>query len=74
MLKHLYMRNCQIGDIGANSLADLVGEHPAMTELEIFNCGISIQGGNSIGNSLKNNFRIEKLSIGDNVLDKRDVE
>ena len=45
-----------------------------MTELEIFNCGISIQGGNDIGNALKNNFRIEKLSIGDNVLDKRDVE
>lgn len=27
VLKHLYMRNCEIGDLGASSLAKLVGDH-----------------------------------------------
>ena len=31
-------------------------------------------GGNAIGNALKTNFCIEKLSIGDNKLHRRDVE
>jgi hypothetical protein len=43
-------------------------------DLEIFNCGITERGGNVIGSALKTNFCLEKLSIGDNILDKRDVE
>ena len=74
VIRELYLRNCQIGDEGANALAKLVGNHPAMTDLEIFNCGISIEGGNNIGNSLKNNFRIQKLSIGGNKIEKTDEE
>ena len=73
-LRELYLRNCQIGDEGAAAIARLVGEHPAMTDLELFNCGISVKGGNTLGNSLKTNFRIQKLSIGENVLDVKDVE
>ena len=45
-----------------------------MKELEIFNCGISQIGGHAIGNALKTNFCIEKLSIGENILNKKDVE
>lgn len=45
-----------------------------MIELEIFNCGIGEKGGNAIGNALKTNFCIEKLSIGENILQKKDVE
>jgi Ran GTPase-activating protein (RanGAP) involved in mRNA processing and transport len=73
-LRELYLRNCQIGDEGAAAIAQLVGEHPAMTDLELFNCGISAKGGTALGNSLKTNFRIQKLSIGENVLDVKDVE
>lgn len=46
----------------------------SMVELEIFNCGITEKGGNVIGNALKTNFCLEKLSIGENILNKRDVE
>lgn len=45
-----------------------------MVELEVFNCGISERGGAAIGEALKTNFCIEKLSIGENILNKRDVE
>lgn len=46
----------------------------SLVELEIFNCGITEHGGNKIGNALKTNFCLEKLSIGENILNKRDVE
>ena len=45
-----------------------------MVLLEIFNCGIDEAGGNAIGNALKTNFCIENISIGDNILNQRDVE
>lgn len=45
-----------------------------MVELEVFNCAISEKGGAAIGEALKTNFCIEKLSIGENILNKRDVE
>jgi len=44
-----------------------------LQELEVFGCSITKEGGNSIGNALKTNFCIEKLSIGDNKLQKDDV-
>jgi hypothetical protein len=40
----------------------------------MFNCEIAELGGNAIGNALKTNFCIEKLSIGDNTLNTKDVE
>jgi hypothetical protein len=40
----------------------------------MFNCNIAEEGGNAIGNALKTNFCIEKLSIGDNTIFQRDVE
>jgi hypothetical protein len=46
----------------------------SLVELEIFNCKITEQGGNKIGNALKTNFCLEKLSIGENKISKRDVE
>jgi len=45
-----------------------------LVELEIFNCGITEHGGNKIGNALKTNICLEKLSIGENILNKKDVE
>lgn len=40
----------------------------------MFNCEIAEHGGNAIGNALKTNFCIEKLSIGDNNINTKDVE
>ena len=63
-----------MGDIGAQAIADLLWNHRTLVELEIFNCGITEHGGNKIGNALKTNFCLEKLSIGENILHKKDVE
>jgi hypothetical protein len=46
----------------------LIDFNLSLIVLEIFNCGITEKGGNAIGNALKTNFCIEKLSIGDNKL------
>lgn len=51
------------------AIAELIDFNKTLVELEIFNCGINESGGNAIGNALKTNFCIEKLSIGDNKLD-----
>ena len=69
----LHLRNCKIGDQGAFALANIISGNSTMSDLEIFNCGISEKGGNAIGVALENNFVIEKLSIGDNKLSVKDV-
>ena len=73
-LKLLKFRNSNLGEIGANAIAELIRGHLSLVELEIFNCGIEETGGNIIGNALKTNFCIEKLIIGQNYLSKKDVE
>lgn len=73
-LKNLYFRNSRIGDEGASAVASLIKGNISMVELEVFNCGISEKGGAAIGEALKTNFCLEKLSIGENILNKRDVE
>jgi hypothetical protein len=35
-----------------------------MIELDLFNCLIDEQGGNKIAEALRNNFCVEKFSIG----------
>lgn len=73
-LKYLYLRNCKVGDRGSQAIAQLIDFNKTLVELEIFNCGIAEAGGNAIGNALKTNFCIEKMSIGDNKLRREDVE
>ena len=73
-LRSLFFRNSKIGDEGAVAVASLIKGNISMVELEVFNCAISEKGGAAIGEALKTNFCIEKLSIGENILNKRDVE
>ena len=73
-LHTLKFRNSALGEVGALAIAELIKGHMSMVLLEIFNCGIDEAGGNAIGNALKTNFCIEKLSIGENILHQRDVE
>ena len=73
-LQTLKFRNSDLSDVGAQGIAELLSNHMSLVELEIFNCGITEKGGNIIGNALKTNFCLEKLSIGENILNKRDVE
>jgi hypothetical protein len=72
-IKKLYFRNSKIGDEGAMAVASLIRANQSMVELEVFNCNITEKGGNAIGDALKTNFWIEKLSIGENILNKEDV-
>jgi hypothetical protein len=73
-LNSLFFRNSNIGDEGALAVSSLIKNHKSLIELELFNCQISEIGGQAIGDALKTNFCIEKLSIGENILHKSDVE
>ena len=55
-------------------MASLIQKNKTLVELEIFNCGITEKGGKAIGDALRTNFCIGKLSIGENSLNKKDVE
>jgi len=46
----------------------------SLVDLEIFNCSIQAKGGISIGDALKTNFCIEKLSIGHNEIPRSDED
>lgn len=70
----LKFRNSSLGEEGAMAIAKLIDGHKSLVEIEMFNCNIAEEGGNAIGNALKTNFCIEKLSIGDNTIFQRDVE
>ena len=72
-LHTLKFRNSELCEIGALAIAELIKGHMSLVLLEIFNCSIDEAGGNAIGNALKTNFCIEKLSIGENILNQRDV-
>lgn len=67
-LKTLKFRNSQLCEVGALAIAELIKGHKTLVLLEIFNCAIDEHGGNAIGHALKTNFCIEKLSIGENIL------
>lgn len=73
-LRSLYFRNSQLGDPTAIALASLLRSNTTMIEVELFNCGVSEKGGEAIGDALRANFCVEKLSIGENRIDKRDVD
>jgi len=72
-IRKLYFRNSKIGDEGALAVASLIRANQSMVELEVFNCSITEKGGNAIGEALKTNFWIEKLSIGENLLNLKDI-
>jgi len=73
-LKFLKFRNSKFSEEGVESIAELIRNHKTLLDLEIFNCGITERGGRVIGDALKTNFNLEKLSIGENILNKKDVE
>ena len=64
MLKYLYLRNCELGDIGAEFLAKFILGNKTLVELDVFNCGFPESGGEIFGKALRQNFCIEQLSIG----------
>ena len=52
--------------VGAEYISKLILGNKTLVEFDLFNCGFPEQGGSLIGTALKQNFCIEKLSIGEN--------
>ena len=73
-LKYFYLRNCSLELIGAEYLSKLILGNKTIIELDIYNCKLPIEGGSLIGHALKQNFCIEKLSIGENNISRKDIE
>ena len=73
-LKYLYLRNCDLGDIGAEFLAKFVLGNKTLLELDVYNCGFPESGGEIFGKALRQNFTISQLSIGRNSISKRDID
>ena len=65
-IKCLYLRNCQIALAGCDSISKLIQSNQTLIELDLYNCGFIEQQGAQIAKALKQNFCIEKLSIGGN--------
>ena len=63
-----------IGDQGAESLSKLILHNKSMIELDLYNCQIRENGGSLIGNALRQNFCIEKFSIGENTIHRKDID
>ena len=74
VIKYLYLRNNNVELIGAEYIAKLILSNKTLGEFDLFNCGFPEAGGTSIGAALKQNFCIEKLSIGENQIGRKDIE
>ena len=73
-IKCLYLRNSQIGLEGCDAVSKLIQSNQTLIELDLFNCGFPEQQGAQIAKALKQNFCIEKLSIGGNLISKHDID
>jgi Ran GTPase-activating protein (RanGAP) involved in mRNA processing and transport len=73
-LKYFYLRNSNLGVLGSEFISKLVLNNKSLIEMDMFNCGINESGGNLIGAALKHNFCIEKLSIGENQINRKDID
>ena len=68
------MRNSNLGELGSEYISKLILGNKSLLEMDMFNCDINEAGGNLIGAALKQNFCIEKLSIGDNQISRKDID
>jgi len=73
-IKYLYLRNNNLGKDGSEAMSNLILDNNSMIELDLYNCRIDEQGGGLIANALKDNFCIEKFSIGENSILAKDIE
>lgn len=73
-LKYLYLRNSSMGHMGAEAISKLIMGNKSLTELDIYKCMLPEDGGLIISQALKQNFCIQKLSIGENQITKKDIE
>ena len=65
-LKYMYLSNNNIGVAGSKAVAKLILSCTTLIELDLFNCKINDTGAAELGAALKQNFGVQKLSIGQN--------
>jgi hypothetical protein len=63
-----------LGLAGSEYISKLILGNKTLIELDLYNCRINEAGGSLVGTALKQNFCIEKLSIGENQINKKDIE
>ena len=63
-----------MGLVGSEYISKLILGNKTLVELNLFNCSINEAGGALVGAALKQNFCIEKLSIENNRIKKKDIE
>jgi hypothetical protein len=68
------LRNNELKDLGSESISNLILANQSMVELDLYNCKINENGGTLIGAALKQNFCIERFSIGENNIHRKDIE
>ena len=73
-LRYLYIRNSRLGEIGSEYISKLILGNKSLLEMDMYNCSINEVGGSHIGTALKQNFCIEKLSIGENKIHRKDID
>lgn len=63
-LRYMYLSNNQISVVGSQAISRLILTCTTLVELDLFNCKINEEGAAEIGAALRQNFGIQKLSIG----------
>lgn len=73
-LRYMYLSNNPIRIIGSQAVSRLILSCTSLVELDLFNCKINEQGASEIGAALRQNFGVQKLSIGQNEIPNREIE
>ena len=70
----MYLSNNQFGSIGSEAVSKLILSCKTLVELDLYNCRISDEGAARIGAALRQNFGVQKLSIGQNNIRDKEIE
>ena len=70
----MYLSNNNIGVTGSCAVAKLILSCATLVELDLFNCKINEEGAVELGAALKQNFGVQKLSIGQNQIPTKEID
>ena len=73
-IKYLYLTNNNVGKIGGEAVANLILESKTIIELDLYNCQLDKDVTKLLSSSLKKNFCIEKMSVGQNGMEAKELD
>ena len=73
-IKYLYLTNNNVGKIGGEAVAKLILESKTIIELDLYNCQLDKDVTKLLSSSLKKNFCIEKMSVGQNGMEAKELD